>query len=573
MALPYIIGAAAAYLSAPVLGKALTSAERASAQAFNALYPNATPDTTAAIAAWTRDFLTPEQASAISVLNGAAFGASSRGGSIKAFAKMWDKTAELLREQIPPGQILELANRKIITPTESGQLLTRYGGYSARNKELINRLRHQLPPISDVIRFAVKESFDEKVVNDLGYDNDFPAVLEAFASAQGYGLPSAASDDPALANYNISIPKLYWRSHWYPISPTQSYEMLHRIRKPFFAIRDGQPVELPAFTTDDVRRWLKISDYPPGIRDYLIQISYRPIGRIDIRRMVRVGFWTDRERILDAYKDLGYNETNSNELADYTILTEQKSEKGPQAKLRKAIGDSYDLGLIDRLQAYEQIISTYPDGVAPDKRAIEAQQILNHLDYDRKRKLISRAVTALRNDYLEGAVNREEARNQLLTMGIIDARVNDYLAAWSLDLTRSRRVASTDKVLEWFRRGLISFDDAKKRLTNIGWAEPDMFLFIESAEQDLEKARIAAEIRQARHGDSAARIAAAAAQRAKAADSEARANLMRQSSPAQMKRWYNRDLLSKDEIDTRLTQLGWAEDNRQRFLAELNGRV
>ena len=69
------------------------------------------------------------------------------------------------------------------------------------------------PNPTDFIRFAVREVFNEGVVDKWGYDQAFPSEMEPFV---------------AKAGMSMDVLRWYWRAHWELPSPNMGYEMLHR---------------------------------------------------------------------------------------------------------------------------------------------------------------------------------------------------------------------------------------------------------------------------------------------------------------------------------------------------------
>jgi hypothetical protein len=230
---------------------------------------------------------------------------------------------------------------------------------------------------------------------------------------------------------------------------------------------------------------------------------------------------------------------------------------------RKDTASLYQVGVIARDAAYQQLVNL-------EVREDNAQLWLEAIDLETRDKLIRRAVTALRQSYLLGAVTTAQALDALNAMGIKSPRAEEYARSWQLDLTHARRVAGTQTIVDWLLRGLISEDDARNRLHNLGWSDADVALHMFAASQDADKARNREAMQQAHTEQQRAKAAEAELRRIRAENDRARAELMRESSPTLMRRWYKADLIDKQTIDNRLSFLGWDVDNRQRFLAELD---
>lgn len=492
-----------------------------------------------------------------------------------ARGQAWSGTREALKYRFSPGQVVEARNRLLIAgQKEFEKHLKGIGIVGSEELGLMNRLRWQMPPITDVIRFAVKEAFDEDVVKALGYDDDYPAQLEPYAQAVGVRLPSDASDDPAFKDASVSIPKLYWRSHWQPISPGQSYTMLHRIRRDgAYDLGGGKTVDLKKFTVDDVRRWLRVSDYPPAIRDYLAAISYRTLTRVDVRRMFDTGVLT-KDEVKEAYLDAGYNDANAQRLADFTEQLKLKKDKGAdtwvkaeKAKTRKAALDGYEAGALSR-PVVRTVLEN--DGATGE----DAEYILDGIELRLRVTLVRKAVQAIRRDFLSGALTAGEAQANLGVASVERERAEQLVRAWQAELNYPRRVASTKEVLEWLERGLIQWEAARQRLINLGWSDPDTFLWLSEVGQDLDKARLADQMRAARTEQQRAKAVEQAARRQRSEHEHLRSELERVSSPSRMKSWLKKGAIADETIRRRLRLIDWNEDDIERWFIEArNGQA
>lgn len=151
------------------------------------------------------------------------------------------------------------------------------------------------PAPVDFIRFAVRETFKPKVVEEYGYDNDFPDAMVPYAEKSGM---------------SEEWLKHYWRAHWEIPSPRQGYEMLHR----------------GVIDQDSLEGLLKIGDYAPGWIQPLIDISYNPITRVDLRRLYADGV-IDEARVYSGYLELGYSAENAGLITAWVVKSTQVEDR------------------------------------------------------------------------------------------------------------------------------------------------------------------------------------------------------------------------------------------------------
>lgn len=151
----------------------------------------------------------------------------------------------------------------------------------------LRTLANRIPPISDMIRFAVREVYDPAQRKALGLDADYPEAFTAEAALQGMDEERA---------------RQYWAAHWRLPSAQQGYQMLWR----------GE------ISADQLDGLLKALDYPAVWRDRLANIAYHVPGRIDLRRMYAAGL-IDRAELVQGYGRIGYAAKDAEQLADLAV--------------------------------------------------------------------------------------------------------------------------------------------------------------------------------------------------------------------------------------------------------------
>jgi len=104
----------------------------------------------------------------------------------------------LFRGEISEGQYAGLLKALDYAPTWRGKLLA---------------IARRIPPISDMIRFAVREVYSPDVRARFGQDDDYPEAFTAKAALHGL------SEEDA---------KAYWAAHWELPSTEQGFRMFHR---------------------------------------------------------------------------------------------------------------------------------------------------------------------------------------------------------------------------------------------------------------------------------------------------------------------------------------------------------
>jgi hypothetical protein len=372
-------------------------------------------------------------------------------------------------------------------------------GYNSTDVDLLLKQAKWIPGPSDLIRMAVREAFDDASSARFQHDAEFPAPFGEWLAKTGGSVEWA---------------RRYWRSHWELPSLTQAFEMLHR----------------GIMSLDDVKQLIKMQDLAPYWRDKLVQLSYNPLTRVDVRRMYRLGV-LDEAGVRKAYADLGYNPTHAEQMTRFTILYEadQDDDDAKQKKLAQSvIGNAYKKGLLTRGEAEtrlrslkyatedidllldlvdaNRLVDDKPDysseyvkdvkAIVEDaysKRVIDRQTaasmlqtagfvqsevmlLLDTLDVGDEMARADAQIEAVGKRYLSGAIDSTEATQLLGQIGVSGARQQQVISAWNISRDVKARRLSESQYRAAVTAGLITLDDYKATMAQLGYAPQDVDL-------------------------------------------------------------------------------------------------
>jgi hypothetical protein len=290
--------------------------------------------------------------------------------------------------QAPPeGEALSWYLRGIYSEGELDQALNK-NGWDDVDKAALKQAAQIIPPVQDLITMAVREVFTPEIAERFGQFEEFPKDFEKWAAKLGL------SEDWS---------KNYWASHWVLPSPQMGFEMLHR----------------RVISQDDLNMLLKSADVMPFWRDKIVDISYAPFTRVDIRRMHKTGVLNEQE-VFESYQDIGYNEDKARRLTDFTL------------KLNK------------------------------------------EKDVDDDIELLALTRTNIINFYADGLLDKAEATSMLRGLGLSAEATDLYLTSIDLDEQRTERKDETSLILDKANAGLITFEQAQDALAELGLETREM---------------------------------------------------------------------------------------------------
>lgn len=304
---------------------------------------------------------------------------------------------------------------------------------------LYKELAYQIPPVADIITMAVREAFTPDIASRFGQYQDLPSEFVEWVGKKGLSSEWA---------------ERYWAAHWSLPSVQQGFEMLHR----------------GIIGQDDMYMLMRALDIMPYWRDKLIAMAYRPLTRVDVRRMFALGT-LDESGIQKAYTDLGYNEFNAGRMTDFTIRHTRQTQS------RFSSGDV--------VNAYSNYLigSGEASGLLRDigVRDSEISNIIQKAGYKRSWKSKQESIQAISNLYKKGKYSDVKARSELAGLGLpadfIDTQLQQWQAKSAADKVATWTTAQT---LTFLKSGLISEKRARDEFVDLGYDEEHINVYVAS---------------------------------------------------------------------------------------------
>jgi len=349
---------------------------------------------------------------------------------------------EALRPRLAGPELFANAYRAgLPTSDVEAELLKR--GYTPDDTTAATRLSRLIPGPADLISMAVREAWRDDVAAKWGYDADFPAEFAEWMEKQG--------DKDNWA-------RKYWRAHWTLPGLTTVLEILHR--------EDD-------FTLDDLDTFLRVSDIPSAWRNYIKQIAYVPLTRVDVRRMYGLGVIT-RDEVKRNYLDLGYNDTNAERMTEFTIRYETDEDR---EATKTDILSFYAAGSLSAEEANAWLREIgYPDDLA---RYLVARETTKA-----EQKRVDEQVKYIENMYVHQEIDVASAKTQLGALGLAAGEINQLLDTW--DIAREAKIerptrATLDTLL---KRDVISESDYTSGLDALGYQQKYIAWYLDSVLQE-----------------------------------------------------------------------------------------
>lgn len=380
------------------------------------------------------------------------------------------------RTRLDPFQTIDAHRRKFIDRDEMQKRLRGLGVTDPVDGELLQKLADAQPGLDDVIRFMVRDVADRRLVERFGMDDDFEKKWQE--PLKYYG--DALGVTPELA-------KLYWRAHWQLPSPTQLYEMLHRLRP-------GRVPKGVEVTAKDVEDALKQNDMLPFWVPREMAVSYRVMTRTDAQRSYFIGALLDDE-LLEIYQDEGYSLDTARLLLRFTkALKKQRDQRKQGIKPASFWVNAYVKDQIGGQSLLKKLKRIYDD-----PQTIE--RIMTDADEQRQMRLQTIAIKAIKQRYQTADLDDGQAAYELNRLDLEPTQIRDLLAAWRVERMAKDKAIPAAMLCRWRKLRLITPAQQAARLVKLGYSSADASRIVaecewqmtEQQQKEMEKATKAAQ--------------------------------------------------------------------------------
>jgi hypothetical protein len=395
---------------------------------------------------------------------------------------LWSICAEAQRSRLGPDQLVRLLYRGELTPAEFAARVRELGYIRESDPVELAELGRQIPGPADLVRFMLRDVADPQIVERFGLDASFADKFQGnlVKQARAQGLDPETMRD-------------YWRAHWSIPSPTQLYEMFHRLR----GLEPGDPLRV---SLEDVRAALEQADILPFWIDKLLEVSFRPLRLVDTRRAYFQGS-IDRQEVRRVYQATGYSDR------DAEILTRFQGREKVDAFIRGPWGKKYLLGAVSGQQLQRKAIA---QGFTGEEMVYIRDGLVELLEAQRKAKCTGN----IRRRQLRGELDKISAATELQNLGLDGDQAIQLAETWACEKATRGKEFQGSQLCKLYAEGLIDGPEFVRRLEKAGWERDDAVRLYTLCSRDLERKRRAEEIRILRQQEAEAEKAARKAQQA-----------------------------------------------------------
>jgi hypothetical protein len=217
----------------------------------------------------------------------------------------------------------------------------------------------------------------------------------------------------------------------------------------------------------DLALLLRASDVMPFWRDKLIDISFSPLTRIDIRRMHKVGVLSEAE-VNKAYHDIGYSDENADRLTAFTLELNKDREiedDGDLTQLTRAnIVALFSDGVFDRVTAQALL-----EGIGLS--VASAELFLESAELDLQRQQRKDEISIILDQAEFGTITFEEAQDKLNGLGLETLEIELALLKLRQQEARRNKLPSQAQLTKMLQGGIIQKGEYLETLQRLGFSQ------------------------------------------------------------------------------------------------------
>lgn len=326
----------------------------------------------------------------------------------------------------------------------------KWGGEAIEN---LLAITEAIPSAQDIIAFAVREVYS-------------PEIAEAFGQYEGAEevYDKAEADLKAIGMIKETFTK-YWAAHWMLPSVGQGFEMVHRGVIPTISTSD-EPLGLD--------RLMTALDIMPAWRDKLVEISYSPFTRVDVRRMHKIGVLEDAD-LVKSYMDLGYDLEKAGKMAEFTILYNYEPPIEEETESDKAKALERDLTKTDILYGYENNI--LEEGLTRSGLGLlgyddtEVEYYISKVNFKKEKAETDSYLKYYHDAYIRGVMSHNDLVDKLNVLNLSGARITYLFGVWDLEKIARTTKPTKAELMTFLRKKVIDLNTFIEEMKGLGYPE------------------------------------------------------------------------------------------------------
>ena len=325
-------------------------------------------------------------------------------------------------------------------------------GYTDEDIENILELSTSLMGANDVISLLGRNAFDDKFANTAGLDEGFSSI------------PAHVKSKLDRTGFPMGDLPYYWRAHYV----TPSINTIDLMR------------HLNLITPAEQTEYLKAANYPPRLIPKIIEAGHTQLNKIDVRRLYNTSVINTHRELVDAYKRMGYDDSNADKLATLAEVLKPREKMlrtHEHEKTKDDVINAYGMQLYSKGEV-TQILKDLGYG----KEDIEL--FIVQEDYKTERERANILLNAYHRAYVNGVYDTNKIIIELGHLNLPSKYVDVLIEAWELERVHKVERPSKSEILSFFKSGIIDRTTCVNELRSLGYNDKYIEWFIAAATKE-----------------------------------------------------------------------------------------
>ena len=347
-----------------------------------------------------------------------------------------ERLRKIYSDQLPFNTYLSAFFRGLMRSESELNMILKRKGLNSKDLHYLKETAYYLPGVQDLVMLAGKEVYSPELRKSLQLDAYYPSLLDEKGEKIGVK-PEVMRD--------------YWAGHWRYPSPDQMLEMRNR----------------KIISESELDQLFEYANILPKFREPYKRCSYRPLSRVDVRRIYGAGLINDQE-LQKRYEDIEYSPEDAALMAEFTRIFEAKEMLGlSQAQILAA----FEHGIWTREQTDEALtLLGKPENVR--------KLLLDYTESKKKAHEKDAKWKHLLALYGKGKIDKNTALSRLAGFNYAPEIYQEKVEKLDLEREKGEADPPLKDIKRWFFAGLIDEAGAKNYIKRLGFNDIDTDLYI-----------------------------------------------------------------------------------------------
>jgi hypothetical protein len=479
----------------------------------NWVAPNEFPTPESILNAYTRGFLGEKSSSALLRVQGVSWGSA---GLHNEFSYYWEGIRRSQEHQLGLAGILRLWQRGDMLPDEVADRLSRSGIHDPLTQELVKMLAVQPLPApllmdavnrglygwQDVVPWLKEQGYvrptDLAVLDQLrqwkpGVGDVMQWIARRIPNLDHVAKGQLSDGFAELVNpyfrqllrnngVDDALALAAWQAHWGWVTEGEAFQLSKILRPERLHRYQALIPGIAPFGQADLATALRLGGKAPGVHPWLAALQVTPIGIRQVDRVFEAGVWT-KDELVARFRDLGFLPEDAQALADTEEIRRRRTLAATGQGFTPAeVKKLYLCGGLSEREAKDEMSYL---GFRPD----ESSQLILRADLEFWCQIRAKRIEVVHKSLLHGELSELQAQGRLAELGVPPNRAEQFLALWREELAAEQKQFGFLKLVDWFKRGLLSLVELEQRLDNLHVPLFDARRIILAALQDLYAAQ------------------------------------------------------------------------------------